>query len=141
MKNIVTPLIYKQQQYPEYGVCKKTGKIHSCKQGSWRPRAEKVSGGSPYPNIVLSLNSKHKKTISVHVAVHETLNPELPRLPGVTESQWRRTPKSVKLHVRELYQVNHIDHNPLNFAPHNLEWTTAMQNVQKYQEFRKKAHA
>lgn len=139
MKNIVSPLIYKQQQYPDYGICAQTGKVYSRKRGSWRPMAESVSGRSPYPQ--LNLRNNKIKCISVHVAVHETLNPIPPRLSGVTESEWRQTPKSVKLHIRELFQVNHIDHDPLNFNPNNLEWTTAQENVQKYQEFRKKENA
>lgn len=135
MKNIISPLIYKQTPHNDYGVCKKTGKVYSRKYGNWRPLKEKVSGQNPYPQIGIMVGDK-RKTICVHVAVHETLNPKIPRPPGVSPKDWQKTPASVKGLTRELFEVNHIDHNRLNFSPSNLEWTTAMQNVQKYQEFR-----
>lgn len=135
MKNIVTPLIYKQQKYTEYGVCPKTGNVFSSKYGNWRPLKWKVSGKSKYPQVGIYSNG-NAKTISVHVAVHETLKPSFPPPPGVSAKEWNRTPKSVKNIARELYEVNHIDHNVLNFKPSNLEWATANQNVQKYQQHR-----
>lgn len=136
MKNIVTPLIYNQKQYNDYGVCAKSGNILSRKFKNWRPLKWKVSGGSKYPQVKLSMG-KENKTISVHIAVHETLNPKFPRPPGVSAKDWQKTPKSVKLASRDLYEVNHIDHDTFNFKPGNLEWTTHKQNMQRYQEFRK----
>lgn len=140
MKNIISPLIYKQTPHNDYGICRKTGKVYSCKSGSWKPLAEKVSGQNPYPQVGISKGGK-KKTICVHVAVHETLNPQIPKPPGVSLRDWQKTPSSVKGLARELFEVNHIDHNRLNFTPSNLEWTTAMQNVQRYQAFRTGARA
>jgi hypothetical protein len=139
MTSIVTPLVYKQKKYDHYGVCSDTGKIFSSKTGRWRALATKVSGKSPYPQTRI----KHRfctkaKTISVHVAVQETLNPNTPQLPDVSEHDWNQTPVSVKMQCRELWQVNHIDHNPRNFHPGNLEWSTAKQNVQSYLQFRKR---
>ncbi len=135
MKNIVTPLIYKQQKYTDYGVCCKTGNVFSSKFGTWRPLKWKVSGKSKYPQVGIC-NNGNAKTISVHVAVRETLKPNFPPPPGVSTKDWIRTPKSVKNIARELYEVNHIDHDVLNFKPSNLEWTTAIQNVQKYHQHR-----
>lgn len=136
MKNIVTPLIYKQTKYSDYGVCKVTGNVYSVKTGEWKPLKWKISGRTgKYPQVNLSLGS-NTKTIFVHVAAHETLNPRFPKPPGVPAKDWTKTPTSVKVVARELYEVNHIDHNPVNFSPKNLEWTTALQNVQKYQQYR-----
>lgn len=132
---IVSPLIYKQKTYSDYGVCEKTGTVYSKKFGYWKPLKWKISGGCKYPQVSLS-NNRMSKTISVHIAVHETLNPNYPIPPGVMADDWKKTPQAVKSIIRELFQVNHIDHNHRNFNPENLEWVTAMQNVQKYQKFR-----
>lgn len=140
MKNIITPLIYNQTEYHDYGVCTKSGNILSRKYKDWRTLKWKTSGGSKYPQVILSLGDK-TKTISVHIAVHETLNPKFPRPPGVSVKDWQRTPKSMKRASRSLYEVNHKDHNTYNFKPNNLEWTTHQQNMQRYQEFRIKAQA
>ena len=141
MKNIVTPLIYNQVEYSDYGVHKKTGEIYSKKRGEWEKMESKVSGkGSPYPKLQLSVNGK-KKSIQTHIAVHETLNPTLPLPPDVTEKEWRVTPNSVKHHMRRIYEVNHIDHVHTNYNPKNLEWVTKQQNVNAYQKFRRKKAA
>ena len=38
--------------------------------------------------------------------------------------------------LREVLQVNHIDHNKENFNPKNLEWVTRKENIEKYHEDR-----
>lgn len=132
---IVTPVIYNQEAYHDYGVHKKTGEVFSKKSGFWKKMSFCVSGKSPYPQGYFSYNGK-KKFIVQHIAVHETLNPELPVPPGVKKSEWDRTPKSVKKMLRHIWQVNHINHCHTDYSPNNLEWTTAQQNVNAYQKFR-----
>jgi hypothetical protein len=65
-----------------------------------------------YPTI--SLHGKNKEFI--HRLVAETFIPNPKNLP----------------------QVNHIDHNKLNYHVDNLEWVTAKQNKKKYQDFKNK---
>lgn len=136
---VVYPLIYKGVAYPEYGIDSSTGRVWSKKRGFWTPRAESVSGKSPYPKLCIRDDFGRSKNIMVHVAAHETLNPITPTPPGVTKKEWKVTPQSVKNLMRDLWQVNHIDHNHLNFHPDNLEWVTADENVEAYQIFREAA--
>jgi hypothetical protein len=95
-----------------------------------------VSGKSPYPASQIVNPGGGYKFITQHIAVHETLNPTLPVPVGITESAWKRTPRSVKSMLRKIWQVNHKDHNHLNYNPINLEWTTAQENVNAYQRYR-----
>lgn len=139
-KNIVTPVIYNQEEYHGYGVHCKTGEIYSKRSGAWHRMSFSVSGKSPYPSGAFSTNGV-KKFIVQHIAVHETLNPSIPVPPGITDAEWKRTPRSVKKMLRHVWQVNHIDHCHTNYRPNNLEWTTAQQNVQAYQTHRLKEAA
>lgn len=136
-KNIVTPVIYNQEEYHGYGVHRETGEIYSKRSGAWLEMSFSVSGKSPYPSGAFSINGK-KKFIVQHIAVHETLNPNIPVPPGITDNEWKRTPRSVKKMLRHVWQVNHIDHCHTNYRPDNLEWTTAQQNVNAYQTYRLK---
>ena len=136
---IVSPLIYNQEEYHEYGVDAETGNIVSRKRGSWKVMSMCVSGKSPYPQGYLSPTGQKQKFIVQHIAVHETLNPQLPVPPGVSKTEWKRTPNSVKKMLRHVWQVNHIDHCHTNAHPKNLEWVTAQQNVDAYQRFIKAA--
>jgi hypothetical protein len=133
---IQTPLIYNQEKYPYYGVHKKTGEIYSKKRGSWKIKKFHVSGKSPYPSGTIMAMDGSIKFIQQHVAVHETLNPTLPIPAGITELAWKRTPLSVKSMLRKIWQVNHKDHNHLNYNPNNLEWTTGQENVNAYHRYR-----
>jgi hypothetical protein len=132
---IVTPVIYNQEEYHNYGVHCETGEIYSRRMGSWHEMSFSVSGKSPYPSGAFSVNGK-KKFIVQHIAVHETLNPVLPVPPSITDDDWDQTPKSVKRMLRHVWQVNHIDHCHTNYRPDNLEWTTAQQNVDAYQAYK-----
>jgi hypothetical protein len=136
-KDIITPVIYNQEEYHGYGVHRKTGEIYSKKSGTWRKMSFSVSGQSPYPKGYFSYNGVQKFIVQ-HIAVHETLNPTLPVPPGVTQEEWNVTPQSVKKMLRHVWQVNHIDHCHTNYTPANLEWTTAQQNVNAYQAYRLK---
>lgn len=139
-ENVVTPVVYNQEEYHGYGVHQLTGEIYSKRSGSWRQMSFSVSGKSPYPKGYFSFNGE-KKFIVQHIAVHETLNSTLPVPPNVADAEWKRTPKSVKKMLRHVWQVNHIDHCHTNYRPDNLEWTTAQQNVQAYQTHRLKEAA
>jgi hypothetical protein len=137
VNNIVTPVIYNQEEYHDYGVHRQTGDIYSKRSGTWRKMSFCVSGKSPYPQGYFSYNG-NKKFIVQHIAVHETLNPTLPVPPGISDNDWQATPPSVKKMLRHVWQVNHIDHCHTNYNPNNLEWTTAQQNVEAYQAHRLK---
>jgi hypothetical protein len=134
MKTIVSPLIYNQVSYSDYGIDPHTGHVYSKKTGYWKPMSWSVGGNMKYPQASLSQNGL-KKVISFHIAACETLK-EIPIPPGVTAAEWKRTPNSVKRITRKIWQVNHIDHNHLNFHPDNLEWVTGEQNCHLYQQHR-----
>ena len=140
--SIATPLIYRGVEWHDYGVHRKLGGIWSKKRSTWKQLKCHVSGGNAYPSTAIRIKSKSRKWVTVncavHVAVHETLNPELPIPPGVTEKVWHRTHKSVKKTMRQIWQVNHRDHNKLNFKPNNLEWVTQQQNANAWQKHRLK---
>ena len=57
MKDIVTPLIYNQEEYPSYGVHKKLGGIWSKKRGEWHPRKWAVGGNMKYPFCTIKENT------------------------------------------------------------------------------------
>jgi hypothetical protein len=83
------------------------------------------------------ISNSRRKTILVHIAVCDTWNRNSMPVPhGVSFGVWKRTHESVKSAIRFIYQVNHIDHDQHNHHPKNLEYTTAKQNQNKYQEHR-----
>ena len=94
-----------------------------------------VSGNTKYPMVTLSINEIPKK-ISVHKVVAETFI-DKPLPPGVSKKDWKNTPQSVKNCFNHFWEVNHIDHDPLNYDPLNLEWVSRFENKNKYQEHRK----
>ncbi len=130
---ICYPLFYNNRAFWDYGVCKHTGYVWSRKRGFWQIMVPNISGRSPYKKVVCD-----KITIPVHIAAMETLN-EVPKPDGVTDEEWNITPNSVKTFCRKGWYVNHIDHDKTNFNPNNLEWATAKQNAQAYQQFIRKA--
>lgn len=141
LSDIVRPAIYKGQKLEDYGVDKKTGDIYSFKSGTphkmvWFQRNKKnlnqsYPSSNFYDRKLFKNQCKYKSMISVHIIVQETLCP-LPVPPGVTKTEWKKTPKSVKNVCRGLWMVNHIDHNKQNFHPSNLEWVLgAAENAQK----------
>jgi len=129
---ICYPLKFNGVEYYDYGVCKRSGFIYSSKSGDWNILRPNISGKNVYPKV-----SIEGKTIAVHIAVMETLNP-LPKPRGVSESEWLQTPDSVKNFCRAAWFVNHKDHDKANFLPNNLEWCTAKENARAYQKFKRK---
>ena len=141
---IVTPLIYNQVEYPDYGIHKKTGEIYSKKTGTWEIRKPHTSGGNKYPHRIIYKNGK-AKDIQSHVAAHETLNPTLPIPPGITKKLWKtilcQCDEAFLDWVRSGFQVNHINHNTGDYTPPNLEWVTRKENTEAFQEHRKRQAA
>ena len=115
------------------------GNIYSNKKGSIRKLSvNKGDDYNPYPKIGLTLNGK-KHTVNIHRLVCETFHKKpLPNI--LTEVEWEEIPfyqrKIILKYIQhaDRYQVNHIDHNHNNYHPSNLEWVTASENQQKYQE-------
>lgn len=120
-----------------------SGNIYSDKRGSIKELAVvKGCKHNPYPKIGLRLKDK-KQTINIHRLVCETFH-EKPLPDILTEEQWSNVPVTERNIILEYiqhadrYQVNHIDHNHKNYHPSNLEWVTASENQQKYQEHKNK---
>ena len=135
MKDIVTPLIYNQEEYHNYGVHKKLGGIWSNKRGEWQPRKWSVGGNMKYPFTTITENGK-KKNMSFHIATQETLNPNLPVPQGVSKADWKKTPASVKKLLRKICRGIHIVHKHLNFNPKKIEWFRHTENFGAYQKHR-----
>jgi len=132
--NTMKPVIVDGQVIPDYFVCR-NGDIWSTKRGDYlRKLVVKASGNCPYPKVALNINGK-SHTKMAHRVVCETWH-KFPVPIGVTKSEWKQTPDSVKALLRGGYQVNHIDHVVENYHPSNLEWVTVKQNAQKREEHR-----
>jgi hypothetical protein len=110
------------------------GNIVSTKRKKPKILTPQISDKDPYPRVSVRMNGK-STTPYVHRLVCEAFHP-FPVPPGVTKSEWRDTPNSVKRLVFSMFQVNHIDHVHGNFHPDNLEWVTVKQNAAKYQAHR-----
>jgi hypothetical protein len=126
-------VVYNGEPIDGYWIAR-DGSIWSSKQTKFKRLAESIAGGTPYPKVALMYRGKIK-SFSVHRLVCEAYH-KFPLPNGVTKTVWAQTHVSVKKLLSSLYQVNHIDHNHLNFHPSNLEWVTAKENQQKYQTHR-----
>jgi hypothetical protein len=115
---------------PDYSIDSE-GNVWSTKRLTRKQLASNVSGNSPYPAVNLRVGKKLKR-IAVHRLVCEAYH-KFPVPAGVKKTEWAQTPDSVKKLMKSLYQVNHIDHDHLNFHADNLEWVTSQENSQKYQ--------
>ena len=93
-----------------------------------------ISLSKKYPSVGLYINNK-KKTINLHRIVCESFH-NFPIPNGITKEEWKRTPKQVKHLLKQSFQVNHIDHDPDNYHPSNLEWVSVRENSRKYQVHR-----
>lgn len=109
----------------------------SCRRTYQKKITAHVSGKSKYPKVSVVVDDwGNRKTIHLHQIVAQTFH-AYPIPDGVTETEWKRTPKSVKKHFDNHYwEANHIDHNHLNFHPDNLEWVSRGVNVDKYHAHR-----
>ena len=140
----LTPVMLNGEVIPFYYL-DKNGDLYSinhmrfvCPGGDWARKIRWViAGGSKYPRCTLMINGT-RKTVNLHKVVAETfIKKPLPF--GVSESDWKTTPDSVKACFDHFWEVNHIDHDPENFHPSNLEWVSRNENVSKYQIYRKNA--
>ena len=107
------------------------GNIWSTKQNNPKKLRSKVSGKNPYPAVMMMINGK-AKTVSVHRVVCSTYH-RFDRPKEISKKDWDSSSDGIKNLVKSLCQVNHIDHDHMNFHPSNLEWVTVKQNSQKYQ--------
>jgi len=120
------------------------GLIYSTKRGSLALLSvQRGDDWNPYPKVTIKVDGA-RKTVSVHRLVCETFHKKpLPNI--LTEKEWNSIDKVIRdkllEHIQhaDRYQVNHIDHDRNNFHPSNLEWVTASENQQKFQEHRKAA--
>jgi len=82
-----------------------------------------------YPKVILWST----KTCTVHRLCCDTWY-HRPLPSGVSKSDWKRTPKSVKncLDGGNYWQVNHIDEDHDNYHPSNLEWMSGEENRRAY---------
>jgi hypothetical protein len=114
------------------------GELYSKKSGVFKRMTPCHGENTPYPKTHFSVDGK-KINVMAHRVVAETLIP-FPVPAGVTKKEWAATPKSVQRVVAQTYQVNHIDHNKLNYHPSNLEWVTSKENAGKFQDTRKRPY-
>lgn len=138
------PVVFRGEVVPGYYV-NENGNIFSDKRGYL---VEMTIGGyndpwNPYPRVGLTIDGK-SKTIMVHRLVCETFH-EKPLPDILTKKEWETIAPEIRNklieHIQhaDRYQVNHIDHDHNNFHPSNLEWVTAQENQQKYQQHKKAA--
>lgn len=133
MKNL-KPAVVDGKVVEDYFICSE-GNIWSKKQSGFLKKMSPAFGGSTkYPKTVITIDGK-QKSVRLHRVVCETFH-QFPIPDGISKSEWSKTPASVKMLLRSLYQVNHIDHDHGNHHPSNLEWVTVKQNAKKYQEHR-----
>jgi hypothetical protein len=135
------PIVYRGEVVENYFLDEK-GNVYSTKRGGYTILSlQKGDDWNPYPKVGIRVKGK-QKTLMIHRLVCETFHKK--PLPDVlSEQEWAKIPKKIKdklidhIQHADRYQVNHIDHDRLNFHPSNLEWVTTSENQQKYQEHKK----
>lgn len=125
----LVPLKFRSYIIDNYFVDACTGDIHSTKQTQPKRMTSTLDSSTGYMVITITDPSISPKQ-QVHRLVAETLVP-FPCPVGISRSDWRATPMSVKNLLCSQYRVNHIDHDRTNYHPSNLEWVTSRQNSQK----------
>jgi len=135
---LVSPLIYCGKSYPDYWIDIKLGDIWSTKGKYFKRLLPRVAGGCKYPRLAIQDAESipyGRKDVMVHKAAAETLL-SIPKPVEIPQNIWDQTHILVKKLVSSNMQVNHIDHDPNNYNPSNLEFVTGKENVEKYQEHR-----
>ena len=130
---LVSPLVYGGKSYPDYWIDIKLGDIWSTKSKYFKRLSPVVAGRCRYPRLQIE---SWRKDVMVHKAVAETLL-SIPKPVEIPQNIWDQTHILVKKLVSSNMQVNHIDHDPNNYNPSNLEFVTGKENVEKYQEHRR----
>ena len=75
-------------------------------------------------------DTRQKITGRVHKLVIDSWKPFDQNLPKeINAKDYKKTPESIKVFLRELFIINHIDHNKSNNSLDNLERVTHKQNA------------
>jgi hypothetical protein len=111
--------------------------IYSCKRTGYKRLSIPKSGKSNYPKMKFHLDGE---TISadIHRVIAENLL-RFSRPKSISVESWKTLPADAKSHYKELYFVNHIDHDKYNCSLSNLEWVTSKQNRRAYVKHKKKS--
>jgi len=128
------PVIVNGQIVPGYFV-NKSGIIVSKKRNKTTILTSRVDSTRRYPYVTLSINGKGRMTM-VHRIVCESFIKHPKSYPGISATDWKTTPNSVKEVLRKNMQVNHKNGNILDHNLRNLEWITAEENINHYYETR-----
>lgn len=131
IKKYLTPVLYYGEVIPDYYV-DPDGYIWSFKKNNVRVLAWFFNKGKQYPRVSLCHGPRVLKVL-VHRVVCETFH-EKPLPEGVTEKEWKRTPKSVKKQFEWYWEAHHKDHVKTNFHPSNLKWLSCKQNNDEYKK-------
>ena len=132
---IIRPVLYKNLKFNDYGIDDETGELWSFKTKT--PNIAKPTvNPAGYVMACISDSQLDKPTtkishanIALHILVAHTLF-DIPIPEGVSEEVWKKTDETVKSACREIYQVNHKDHDKTNYRPDNLEFVTGSNNIQ-----------
>ena len=130
---IVRPVLYKNLEFNDYGIDDEPGELWS-----FKTKRPKIMKGSVtfYGYVEVGITdsqldkptTKNKQNINLHTLVAHTLL-DIPIPEGVSEEVWKKTDETVKSACREIFQVNHKDHDKSNYRPDNLEFVTASGNI------------
>lgn len=153
MRNGMTerPFIYQGKVWDKYTITA-TGEVYSYKRNRRVKmnihKKQNNTGRGDYPAVSLTSPDKRRadgtfktQLIPLHIALAESfLIDTLPLPLGITETAWRRTPRVVKEFLRKrrnMYEVNHINHDKYDYSLENLEWVTSEENTQKSADYYK----
>ena len=127
------PVTYHGEHYDDYFV-NRTGKVWSAKKNKFLA-IKQGKKSTDYPGMRLRKNNKTKYMQLHRIVAESFVELKRPKDSGISPSQWKKTPKTIKRFIMELMFVNHIDHNKENYHYKNLEWVTPTQNARARDEF------